>query len=139
MGNVRFDFGGMLELQQKLSRLTPEKINRFMTECTEELAARLMAKVLPRTPVGQYPRGSGKVGGTLQRGWTVENVVKTGNTYTITIKNPVYYAPYVEYGHRTKNGGIVEGKKMLTISEDEVRQIAGRVLEEKLKKFLEGG
>ena len=34
------------------------------------LAARLLALVIPRTPVGQYPRSSGKKGGTLRRGWT---------------------------------------------------------------------
>ena len=41
-----------------------------MEACAKELAARLLAKVIKRTPVGQYPSGSGKVGGTLRRGWT---------------------------------------------------------------------
>lgn len=92
-----------------------------------------------------------KVGGTLRRGWTGgENidpysfimanseVVKKGKVYTIIISNPVNYAPHVEYGHRTVNGtGWVEGKFMMTISEDEIQSELPSILEAKLQKFLE--
>ncbi len=45
---------------------------------------------------------------------------------------------YVEYGHRTANHkGWVEGKFMMTISEREIQEIAPKVLEAKVKKFLE--
>jgi hypothetical protein len=123
----------------------------FLTSCAKELAARLLAKVIKRTPVGQYPAETGKKGGTLRRGWTGGkssnaqayanslNVNKTGTDYIIEIINPVEYASYVEYGHRTRNHkGWVEGKFMLTISEDEIRQSAPRVLENKLKNYLKG-
>ena len=44
---------------------------------------------------------------------------------------------YVEFGHRTKNHkGWVEGKFMMTISEQEIQTIAPKVLENKLKKLL---
>ena len=57
----------------------------------------------------------------------------------IEIVNPVEYASYVEYGHRTRNHkGWVAGQFMMTISEQEVQTIAPKILENKLKKFLGG-
>ena len=43
----------------------------------------------------------------------------------------------MEYGHRTANHkGWVQGHFMLTISEQEIQEIAPRVLESKIKKYL---
>lgn len=144
--------------------LGADQIDQFIESCAKELAARLLAKVIKRTPVGQYE--DGKKGGTLRRGWTTEvtgdsandtmqamyenifggsqhvskknmTVHKFGDCYVIEIVNPVQYASYVEFGHRTRNHkGWVEGKFMLTISEEEIRRDAPRVLENKLKKKL---
>lgn len=129
--------------------LGANQIDAFIESCAKELAARLLAKVIKRTPVGQYPKGSGKVGGTLRRGWTGGKngsaisyaqglkVKRTGEAYVIEIINPVEYAPYVEFGHRTRGGdGWVEGKFMLTISEQEIERDAPKILENKLKKKL---
>lgn len=160
MGNVRFDFGGMLELQRQLAQFTPEKIERFMIECTQELAARLLRSARKKTPVGNYSgepytcasgvshKGSkrkDKRGGTLRNSWTVSAVEKHGNMYRITLSNTaksdsgIPYAEYVEFGHRTRNGGFVGGHFMLTKSEDELRRIMDRIINKKLREFLEGG
>ena len=129
--------------------LGANQIDAFIESCAKELAARLLAKVIKRTPVGQYPNGSGKKGGTLRRGWTGGKsgsaasyaqglkVKRAGGAYVIEIINPVEYAPYVEFGHRTRGGdGWVEGHFMLTISEQEIERDAPRILENKLKKKL---
>lgn len=134
------------ELQKSLSG---KQLELFIESCAKELAARLLAKVIKRTPVGDYPSGSGKVGGTLRRGWTGEKsqaanafagnlkVHHYGGAYVIEVVNPVEYASYVEFGHRTRGGkGWVEGRFMLTISEEEIQRDAPRVLENKLKKKL---
>lgn len=143
------DFDDLKDLKRKLEILEKQKAEEFMEACAKELAARLLAKVIKRTPVGQYPSGSGKVGGTLRRGWTAgknQNAISyaqslqiqhVGDVYKIVITNPVDYASYVEFGHRTRNHkGWVEGKFMLTISEQEIQTIAPRVLENKIKKLL---
>jgi hypothetical protein len=135
--------------QKKLQKnLTGTEMNSFIESCAKELAARLLAKVIKRTPVGQYPTSSGKKGGTLRRGWTGGKsggsayaqslkVNHYGDVYVIEIVNPVEYASYVEYGHRTRNHeGWVEGKFMMTISEGEVRRNAPKILENKLKRKL---
>jgi len=153
----KVDYKQFLKLQKRLEQL--EKIDRdqFCRNVAKELAARLLAKVIKRTPVGQYPPGSGIMGGTLRRGWTAVteeeavsggsknaktyvdslSITKTGSTYQIEIINPVHYASYVEYGHRTRDHkGWVEGRFMLTISEQELQEQAPAIIEKKLEQQL---
>lgn len=179
-----FDLSDLKRLQRNLNKLQDDAaINAFCEACAKELAARLLAKVIKRTPVGDYSKDvevtakrdskyhkkgdtyikkvtpKGKQGGTLRRGWTAQkgsgseglntrgaaqfvNTLKVnhyGDTYVIEIVNPVEYASYVEYGHRTPNHkGWVKGRFMMTISEQEIEQISPRILEKRLKEFLGG-
>lgn len=152
MGRMgKFDFKGLVEFQKQLSKLQDPDV--FVKLCAKELAARLLRMVVKRTPVGDYSGDSytcasgeqhkgykvpGKVGGTLRRGWTTGEIRKEGNVYKIDIINPVEYAPYVEYGHKTANHkGWVKGHFMMTISEQELEKIAPKVLENKIKKYFE--
>lgn len=117
------DYKQLQRLRDSLATLQSMDMDRFCTEVSKELAARLLALVIPRTPVGQYPKSSGKKGGTLRRGWTSKTqadaasrggsndakayaealpVRKSGNAYIIEVINPVEYASYVEFGHRTR-------------------------------------
>jgi hypothetical protein len=105
---------------------------------------------------------TGKKGGTLRRGWTAKTeaeamsgsgkgsaaaaaayakalpITKSGNVYEIEIINPVRYASYVEFGHRTGVGdGWVQGHRMLAISEKAVQRWADAGnIEKKLLKYL---
>lgn len=141
------DFKGLKDFQKNLEKLNQQQVNLFMEACSKELAARLLAKVIKRTPVGEYPSSSGKKGGTLRRNWTAGKnatdyaqslrVNHFGDTYVIEIVNPTEYASYVEFGHRTPNHkGWVQGKFMLTISEQEIENAAPAILEKKLMKLL---
>ena len=182
-GMGKFDCKGLADLQRELDKLRKET-DAFIEACAKELAARLLAKVIRRTPVGDYSHEvtvtakrdgkkhkkgdqytkkvnyGGKKGGTLRRGWTEQNagsgaeglksnsakqyadslkINHFGNVYVVEIINPVEYASYVEHGHRTANHkGWVPGRFMLRISEKELREIAPKVLENKIKKFLGG-
>lgn len=126
---------------QKQMQLMEKDVSKICESCAKELAARLLAKVIKRTPSDT---------GTLRRGWTGGvngnavsyanslKVSKNGNSYTIEIINPVEYASYVETGHRTRDHkGWVDGRFMLRISEDEIRSSAPKILENKLKKIFE--
>ena len=64
------DFSELRKYADKLEKLTDADINDLCVKCSRQLAARLLALVIPRTPVGNYPASSGKKGGTLRRGWT---------------------------------------------------------------------
>lgn len=146
------DAGDLKRLQKQLHELTDGQgmeLERFYEQCAKDLAALLLAQVIPRTPEGVYPPSSGKNGGTLRRGWTggkaVKNinayaknlhVRKEGNTYVIEITNPTFYGPYVEYGHRAVNGRWVEGRMMLQEAELETQNKAPALLEKKIEQFL---
>lgn len=167
--NVKLDYKELKNLKEQIMLFgNPEQMDQFFESCAKELAARLLRKVIKYTHTGQYPAETGKKGGTLRRGWTTGStgdsshdtkqamysnmfggsqkvsksdmtVKKVGNDYVIEIINPVYYASYVEFGHRTRDHkGWVEGKFMLTISEDEIRNAAPKILEKKLKNYLKG-
>lgn len=152
MGRMgKFTVKGLKELQKELNKLQ-QNTDEMLEACAKELAARLLRLVVKRTPVGDYSGDSytcasgeqhkghkvpGKVGGTLRRGWTIGEIRKERNVYKIDIINPVEYASYVEYGHRTANHkGWVKGQFMMTISEQELETIAPKVLENKIKKML---
>lgn len=167
----RFNMRGFQDFQKKLEKL--QNPDEFVKSCAKELAARLLAKVIKRTPVGDYSKEievvakrdskhhrkgdvytkrinpGGKKGGTLRRGWTggerssVKDYAESltinhfDDTYVIEITNPVEYAPYVEYGHRTANHkGWVPGRFMMTISEQELETATPKILENKIKKYL---
>ena len=192
-----FDFKEIEKLQKQIEQMERER-NTFCEACAKELAARLLTKVIKRTPVGDHPNpvkfaahlpprkvefntkdgkhvsftakakvkqvsfrvDKGLNGGTLRRGWTaqsngsgaeglksrgISDYVNTlivhhfGDTYVIEIANPVDYASYVEYGHRTANHkGWVKGHFMLTISEQQLQSQAPSILEKKLTQYLKG-
>ena len=161
MGGVKTDFASLKKFQDKLKQLNKQQSAQFTEEAVKELAARLLRRVKERTPVGDYsgepypdnrrvkdgPLGEhthegwkteGKTGGTLRRGWTVGEVIREGDSYSIEVINPTHYALYVEYGHRKGESGWEKGHFMLTVSEQELRDNAPKILENKLKKFLEG-
>lgn len=149
MGKMgKFDVKGLNDFQKELEDLD-KNADAFAQECAKELAARLLRLVIKRTPVGEYPASTSKRGGTLRRGWTDGKrtsakkyadslkVNHFGDTYVIEISNPVEYASYVEYGHRTANhSGWVKGHFMMTISEQELQSTAPQILEKKIKKYL---
>lgn len=144
-----FNFQDFEKIKDNLEKLNQEQVDLFIDACAKELAARLLAKVIKRTPVGDYPNSSGKKGGTLRRGWTGGKnssavayadsltIHHFGDAYVIEIINPVEYASYVEFGHRTANHkGWVNGRFMLTISEQEIQQAAPAIIEKKLMKQI---
>ena len=132
------DYKQLTQFHDQIDKLNNEQLEQFLESCCKELAARLLAKVIKRTPSDT---------GVLRRGWTAGKsasafannleIVKVGSKYNIYITNPVEYASYVEYGHRTRNHkGWVLGKFMLTISENELHNVSDAILQKKLNKFI---
>jgi len=155
----RCEYRQLIKLRDNLAKLQSADLDKFCRDTSKELAARLLSLVIPATPVGKYPKASGKKGGTLRRGWTARTeqeaasrggsnnakayaqalpIKKQGGTYVVEVINPVHYASYVEFGHRTPGGGWKEGKYFLTISEQQLRGRAPAIIEDKLKKLLRG-
>lgn len=140
MGKVgSFDFREIKKLQKQIEAIEKGK-EKFCEACAKELAARLLAKVVRRTPVGRAPKidgpktvkvtgssgksqtflsaqaaaWSGYVGGNLRRNWTTGEIQRNGSIFEVEVFNPTEYASYVEYGHRQEPGRYVPaiGRKL---------------------------
>lgn len=133
-----FDARELRKLRDELEKL--QEPEEFMKDCAKELAARLLRMVVQRTPADT---------GTLRRAWTAGTssegyansvqVNHSGNVYETAITNPMEYASYVEYGHRTPNHkGWVPGKFMMKISEEELERIAPAILEQRIYRYFGG-
>lgn len=156
--NVKVDFKGLEQLQKQFEKVNQSVQQDFVEQCAKELTARLLRKVIMRTPVGVYNgetytcakvgglkhkgnRILGKNGGTLRRAWTKENgnpkVIRTGSWLCVKIVNSTEYASYVEYGHRTRGGkGWVPGHFMMTYSVQEIQSMAPAFLQKRLEEKL---
>lgn len=149
------------KFHQKVKSNQAETILVFILE---NLGEWVVGETKEKTPVGQYPpwkhvafvTQDGKVvnfiakeyrvGGTLRRGWKKTNVVRTGNSFEITIYNNVYYAAWVERGYNRKNRhkqsvGWQKGQFMLELTLQEVKDkivpLLGDVYRQLLEDFLE--
>lgn len=156
------DYRQLEQLRDNLEKFQEIDMDAFCSKIAKELAARLLRRVKQKTPVGNYEVitynlkdgrvlkfNEGKSGGTLRNNWKVQvDVTKTGDVYQIEVFNPMEYASYVEYGHRQKVGrfvphigkrlkkGWVPGRFMLKMSEEEIQNIAPKLIEKRLKEEL---
>lgn len=131
------DFSQLRAFNARLQRLTDEQLDQMYRRVANQVAARLLAKVKRRTPVGVVPRDiytgksrkvvdrrtgrrkpskeatifqrywAGYTGGSLRDGWSILPIEKEGNDYLVTVINNLQYASYVEYGHRQTPGRYV--------------------------------
>jgi hypothetical protein len=153
-----FDFEELNNFKNKLDKLESSEKEKIMVMAIKRVASRFLREVLKITPVGNYT--DGRVGGTLRRGWvsngqrTAElsatfggdndfngalgrvKVRKRGNTYIIEIENVVEYASYVNNGHRTRNGGWVEGQFFMEIAADKIEGKKDKDVEAVVIKYL---
>lgn len=145
---VKVDLSELTEFSTQLKRLTQTERDTFGENAIKDLAGRMLALVIPRTPVGSYE--DERQGGTLRRGWTGLTITpeSSGEGWSVTLTNPVEYASYVEEGHRQTPGRYVpaigkqlvaswvEGQHFLKLSEDDLSKIAPDVLRRLFEDYL---
>ena len=96
---IEIDFEGMGELENELQRLSSIRLDAVRKKQTTEMFNRAKESDIPEdggTPVdsGEMRHSLGSIPGE-RVGYTEE------------------YAPHVEFGHRTRNNGYVDGQKFL--------------------------
>ena len=135
----KVEFSELTALRDRLERLQKTDFDAFCRAVTKDIAARLLRKTIQKTPVDT---------GELRRSWTVGMVEKRGDLYYIEVINPLEYAQYVEYGHRQTPGRYVpaigkrlkrswvQGKFMLTLSENEIQRDMDKIIKQKLIRLL---
>lgn len=123
-----FDFAGMKELQKNLQKL--QNPDAFVEACAKELAQRLFRELIHNTPYITH---------TLERGWTIGNVQQCDGGYMVEIVNPVEYASYVNYGHRTiKKDGYGWAPALLFVEKalGNVKKMSKLLLEKRMNDYL---
>ena len=98
---------GLDEFEKKLVQIISHDYPREFEQMVIQVANDLKDATADITPVDTSH---------LQENWFVGELVKRGNDYYIEVYNNVEYAEPVEYGHRTKRGGFVEGAHMMELS-----------------------
>lgn len=98
---------GLDEFEKKLAKIISHDYPYEFERMVIQVATDLQTATADATPVDTS---------YLQGNWFVGELVKRGNNYFIEVYNNVEYAEPVEYGHRTKSGGFVEGAHMMEIS-----------------------
>lgn len=98
---------GLDEFEKKLVQIISHDYPREFEQMVIQVANDLKDATADITPVDTSH---------LQENWFVGELVKRGNDYYIEVYNNVEYAEPVEYGHRTKKGGFVEGAHMMELS-----------------------
>lgn len=98
---------GLDEFEKKLVQIISHDYPHEFEQMVIQVANDLQTATADITPVDTSH---------LQENWFVGELVKRGNDYYIEVYNNVEYAEPVEYGHRTKSGGFVEGAHMMELS-----------------------
>lgn len=143
------DFTELKELGENLEKID---VDAMCEHIAKKTAAKLLRTVKSATPRGEHQ--------ALVRGWNVNtydletgekkesNVVKHGNEYEVVLKNNVYYAGYVEHGHRQQPGRYVpaigkrlkrawvSGKHFVLKSEIKVRRELPRLVKAEMKRWI---
>lgn len=137
MIKVECDFGAV---EKALSKINKEVFETALMTATQEIAKELHKALLQNTPV---------VTGNLRKMWSAgENltftVERVENGFEVTLINDARansaggfaYAEAVEYGHKTSNGGWVQGKFFLKNSEIQTQPKCNSIVNKNLRKYF---
>lgn len=122
MSGFDFDYSEFEKYAGNFEKLAAKLSNTELAiEALQRAGNKSLGTVKKATPVD---------GGTLRRGWSIEKVQQNSNGASLMLINNIEYAPFVEYGHRTRPGKTskqkwVEGTFMLTNSIDTISRHLG--------------
>ncbi len=110
-----------------ISQLQKYRLVLGNAKVEEKIQAALKETVM--TTLRETKRNTPHKTGTLRREWNTTNIEKSGKSLTATMYNDTKYAPYVEYGHRTRDKkGFVTGQYMMTKSVEKVQKSLHKIM-----------
>lgn len=125
---LEFDLKELQKLNDKLKDLAESEFNALLDDTANMIAQVFLRNVTNLTPVDT---------GFLRGNW---DIVRGRDYYQVY--NNTIYGMYVNYGHRTRNGGWVEGQffveKSMEMTERSVKKIVRESLVEPLRRYLNG-
>lgn len=126
MFRVEVKLDDIQSLNDRLAQLAKGEFERLLDELAREIAKTFLSIVTDRTPVDT---------GTLREHWDIK---RTPDGYLVY--NPIVYGIYVNYGHRTRDGGWIEGQffveKSVKTTEENIIPIVKESLIKPLERYL---
>lgn len=123
METVSVKMTGMDALEKKLRQMNGMRFDAVVELQAADMVNRAAASHNPRQ--GGTPYDTGKL---------LQSVNKHGVGAAAEVGYTTEYAPHVEYGHRTKDGGFVEGQHFLQKNVEIQRPIYRQDLMDAIKK-----
>ena len=114
--SINIEFTGFQELEAELNRLNSVRFDAVVKKQTTELLNRARASGGTPVDTGELRNSSGADLNNGEMGYTAS------------------YSPHVEYGHRTKNGGYVQGQRFLQKNVETQRETYKQDLINAIKK-----
>ena len=149
MATAKIDFKQFTQFAKQFESLKDAEFDTLCRQIVYRLAYELLKKVKNRTPVNQKIPNDVNYngGGDLRDGWEIGEITKEDGMYRAEVINPVYYALFVEKGHRgvyVPELGVTlhldthwtDGVFMLQISEGEIKKVADKFVQAKLDIFI---
>ncbi len=92
-------------------------IQQHGKDVVKKFSADTFKEIVKTSPQKDTLSASGKYRrtGTLRDGWNIKKTL-----HGMSIFNETLYAPYYEYGHRLKNGGIIKGAYLMSNAVDKM-------------------
>ena len=132
---VEVNFNAIKEYAANFKRIVRDnEAQKFVEEFLTEVAYLVVSQAVYRTPVDTGAlRAAWQIGDLsvvdksgsmvdLSLNDLVSQITTVGNSLEIEILNGMEYANFVEYGHRTRAGGWVNGRYMITVPLDEMER-----------------
>ena len=123
--NIKIRLTGADDLQRALDGLSDVRMDAIKAKQITEISNR--AAAAPGTP-GATPRDTGEL-----------RISAHADYSDFTFGYSKEYAGHVEFGHRTRNGGYVEGQKYLETNVNLQAPIYQQDVENELNRLLNGG
>lgn len=114
---------GTKDLEQKLQRMNQIRFDAVVEKQAIQMVGRAMASHNPSQGGTPYDKGQ-----------LLESVQKSESGGSVEVGYTKEYAPHVEYGHRTRNGGWVPGQHFLQKNVEIQRPIFQQDLLEAIEK-----
>ena len=127
----KVDYKEFLQFADGLEKLSRKGKDEIMTEMINDSVNRFLQVVVDNTPEDT---------GHLKGAWGLAKIYKQGGNYIAEIVNTMPYATFVEYGHRTVNGGWVEGRFFVKYAIDDLERVSQSLFDRiTVRKFEELG
>ena len=128
---IKVDFSQFKRFTDKLQKTNEATWDEALRRCGDGITKRCYDLARKNTPVDT---------GRLKHRWRKTRATREGNEYVAKVYNDLYYAGWIEFGHRQVAGGrfirFIPGRYMLTNATEQTENEAVEIVDSILGKYL---